>query len=127
MHKKGVNPKDLVGVTKAPVSMVPPTAILQQSRALAVGVAKYGWANWRDYPVQRLVYLEAALRHIYADLDGETIDPETGVPHIAHACAGLDILMDAEANGMCVDNRTKPGAFSVLSRRLYPGKKRKAS
>jgi hypothetical protein len=121
----GVNPKDRVGVTKAPVSLVPPTAILQQARALAVGAAKYGRANWRDYPVQRVVYLEAALRHIYADLDGETIDPETNVPHIAHAAAGLDVLMDAEANGMVVDNRPKTGSYAKMAAKFYPPKENK--
>lgn len=118
----GTNPKDRVGITKAPVSLVPPVAILQQARALAVGANKYGRANWRDHPVQRVVYLEAAMRHILADLDGETIDPETGVPHIAHAAAGLDVLMDAEANGMVVDNRPKKGAYAVKASEFYPPK-----
>lgn len=119
--QNGVNPKDLIGVTKAPLSLVPPVSILQEARALAVGAQKYGPYNWRDYPVQSMVYVEAALRHILAYMDGETIDPETGVHHLGHAKAGLGILLDAETTGI-VDNRPKAGHFADKAREFYPSK-----
>lgn len=118
----GINPKDLIGVTKAPVALVPPVAIIMTARAMAVGAKKYGEANWREIPIKRRVYLEAALRHIYAALDGEEIDPETDCPHIAHVCAGMSILMDADANGASIGWKTVPGKAADVMRKLYPPK-----
>jgi hypothetical protein len=114
INTPGANPKDLVGATKTPLALVPVGAIVQVAGAFAVGAKKYGPHNWRSYPVQRMTYLEAALRHIYADIDGETIDPETGQPHVAHAVAGLMILLDAIACDSHVDNRPPKGAAAAL-------------
>lgn len=104
-----VNPKDLIGATKAPLGIMPWTGIVQMGPVFAVGAEKYGPLNWREYAVQRVTYLEAALRHILADLGGETVDPETGLLHIAHAAAGLCILLDALAVNSTKDNRPLPG------------------
>jgi Domain of unknown function (DUF5664) len=123
------NPKDLVGATKAPLDYFPAVAILQGSRAMMLGAQKYGRANWRDYPVKRTICLGAALRHILADLDGETIDPETitadnpqGTPHIALALAGLGIMLDADSIGNLIDDRPAKGGYADLARKLFPPK-----
>lgn len=124
------NPKDLIGVTKAPLDLFPPVAILQGSRGMASGAKKYGRANWRDHAINRTVYISAALRHLMADLDGETIDPETisadnpeGTPHLAMALAGIAIALDADAIGNLIDDRPKAGGYAALARKLFPGKK----
>jgi hypothetical protein len=126
------NPKDLIGVTKAPLDYFPPVAILQASRAMKHGADKYGRANWREKAIKRTIYLGAALRHIAADLDGETIDPETitlecpnGVPHIALAVAGLGIALDADAIGNLIDDRPTKGGYADLARKLFPPKESK--
>jgi hypothetical protein len=104
------NPKDLVGAKKAPLALVPPLAIVQASAVLALGASKYGPYNWRDYPVEKVTYLEAILRHTLADLDGQNIDPESGQPHAAHIMAGASIILDAAGFDTLVDNRKISGA-----------------
>ena len=109
-----MNPKDLVGAKKAPVGLVPPALMIGAAEALAVGADKYTPYNWRDYPVQAMTYVEAALRHLFAYWDGETFDPETGIMHVKHAVAGLAILLDCYENGTLVDNRPKPGPAAKM-------------
>lgn len=120
-HKKnaaqvGINPKDLVGATKAPLGLLPWTALIQVAPVFALGAAKYGPYNWRERgkPVQHMTYVEAAFRHLAAYVDGETTDPESGVSHLAHAVAGLLILLDASAVGNSKDNRPTPGVAAEL-------------
>jgi hypothetical protein len=107
--EEGVNPKDLIGVTKSPLRFVPPAGIAQAAKVMALGAKKYGPYNWRDYPIQNMVYVEAMLRHLYAYMDGQTIDPESGCNHLAHVAAGALIALDAEASGTLKDSRPKGG------------------
>ena len=110
----GVNPKDLIGRTKAPLRLVPAALSVYVSIVQALGAAKYGVYNWRNFPILRTVYLEAALRHILLALDGEDADPETGVPHEAHVAACMAIILDAMTVGKLVDDRHKTGKVSGL-------------
>lgn len=107
----GLNPKDLIGATKSPLGLIPWTALVQVAPVFALGARKYGAYNWRTpgQPVQHMTYVEAAFRHLAAYTDGQTIDPESGSSHIAHAICGLLILLDAAAVGNAVDNRPTPG------------------
>jgi hypothetical protein len=107
----GLNPKDLVGAVKTPLGLLPWTALVQVAGVFAVGAKKYGAYNWRTkgQPVQHVTYVEAAFRHLAAYMDGQTIDPETGCNHLAHAACGLLILLDASAVGNSIDNRPTPG------------------
>ena len=108
------NPKDLLGLKKPPLRLVPPTALIYLSRVMGLGAAKYGPYNWREKAVRYTVYLEAAMRHILTALDGEEIDPESGMPHAAHAMACMAIVLDAKATGNLIDDRPKPGATARL-------------
>lgn len=54
-------------------------------RVLEVGARKYARDNWRKVPDAVNRYRAAALRHLAADALGEINDPETGLPHLAHA------------------------------------------
>lgn len=114
----GVNPKDLLGLKKPPLRLVPPAALLYMSRVMALGAEKYGPYNWRTKKIRRTVYLEAAMRHIVQALDGEDTDPESGMPHEAHAATCMGILLDALATGTLVDDRPTPGAAAELIREL---------
>ncbi len=108
------NPKDLIGLTKPPLRLVPPALMLYVSRVMGLGAKKYGAYNWREKQVRKTVYLEAALRHILQALDGENADPESGQPHEAHAASCMGILLDAAANGNLIDDRSAPGPASRL-------------
>jgi hypothetical protein len=54
-------------------------------RVLTVGARKYADHNWQKVPEARRRYFAAALRHLVAWERGERADPETGLPHLAHA------------------------------------------
>lgn len=108
------NPKDLLGFKKPPLRLVPAALIIQTARAMALGAKKYGPYNWRDKKVRRTVYLEAAMRHILCALDGEDLDPESGVPHEAHAAACMGIILDAMQIDAMIDDRPLPGAAAKL-------------
>lgn len=112
----GLNPKDLVGAKKAPLTLVPPSAIIAIAEAMGNGAAKYGPFNWRDQPIQVRTYVEAALRHLYAYLDGQWAAEDTGISHLAHAMAGLAILYDATSLGSIDDNRSSGTAHHELRR-----------
>lgn len=85
---------------------------------MALGAEKYGPYNWREKEVRYTVYIEAAMRHLYSALDGEDNDPESGVPHVAHAAACAGIILDAMATGKLVDDRPTPGAAPKLIKEL---------
>ena len=123
------NPKTLMGRQKLSVlSVVPPASILREAEAMHYGAhlaprkggtKGYGPYNWRDDPVEVMIYVDACMRHLFAYVDGEGTDPESGVTHLGHAKACLGIIVDAEANGTLIDNRPavrKSAASSLLNR-----------
>lgn len=111
------NPKDLVGLKKPRLSLVPPAGMVYAALAMANGADKYGPYNWREKKVQLMIYLEAAQRHILSFQDGEEIARDSGVPHLGHALACLLIIIDALETGNLVDNRPKAGPMADLIER----------
>jgi len=101
------NPKTVFGEAKAKISDVPTIGILAMGRVFAFGARKYGRFNWREHEVSSSVYYDAAFRHLAAWFDGEDLDAETGLPHLAHVMACCNILMDAELHCKFNDNRPK--------------------
>lgn len=101
---KNFNPKDLIGVTKVPVHLVSPIAIVQESLANFLGATKYGTANWRCKDTHASVYYAAALRHLFLWWCGEDMDSD-GTPHLANARCCLAIIMEGEAIGNMKDDR----------------------
>ena len=70
---------------KPMVSLVEPNYTLGVARVLTFGAEKYGKNNWKEATeedIQR--YKDALYRHWLAYLDGEEIDPESGLPHLDH-------------------------------------------
>lgn len=110
----GINPKDLLGMKKPPLTLVPAALPIITAMVMKLGAHKYGPYNWRLNAVRRTVYLEAAWRHILSALDGEDADPESGMPHEAHAAACMAIVLDALVTGNLVDDRPTPGVAAKL-------------
>jgi len=99
------NPKDELGTAKAPLHLIPNTALVAMSMAFLEGREKYGQYNWRITGVRASVYQAALLRHMMAWFDGEDIDPDSGLPHLHKAIACLAILIDADVLGVLEDDR----------------------
>lgn len=108
------NPKDLVGVTKSRLDLVPPALAILAAPAMALGAKKYGPYNWREKPVKLSVYLGAIRRHESAYFDGEDVDPESGYTHLSHMAACLGIIADAAAIGKLIDDRPTPGGAAAM-------------
>jgi hypothetical protein len=59
-------------------------ALEEIARVMDYGATKYKRYNWRGgIHIMRL--MNAALRHLFAFIDGEDFDPESGLSHLAHA------------------------------------------
>lgn len=99
------NPKDALGTAKAPLHLIPNTALVGMSMAFLEGREKYGQYNWRVTGVRASVYQAALLRHMMAWFDGENTDPDSGLPHLWKAIACLAILIDAAELGVLEDDR----------------------
>lgn len=112
------NPKDLLGILKPDLSLVPPAAILHEAMAMMDGAKKYGPYNWRDKKVRAMVYLAAGMRHMQQLLDGENFDPKSKVHHAGHARACLGIYLDAMSTGNLIDDRPTKGAAGELIRQF---------
>lgn len=101
MTTKETNPKDRIGVTKSPLSVIPATSLHYLGLAMLEGALKYGRHNWREAGIRYSVYYDAVMRHMNAWWEGEDIDADSGLPHPVKAMACLCILADAmlENNG----------------------------
>ena len=108
------DPKGEAGSKKAPMWLLPPVALEQTAWVAKLGAEKYGPFNWRKTGVCATTYVSAIMRHLNAWRDGEDLDPESGISHIAHIATSCNILMDAEACGTLQDDRNKRTA--VLTR-----------
>jgi len=108
------NPKTVIGATKVPLHLVPPSAIHFLALAFKDGAKKYGPYNWRDHTVSASVYFGAAKRHLDAWWDGETLSSDALVHHLAHTMACCAIVLDAMTVGKLNDDRPTPGAASSL-------------
>ena len=77
-------------------SLVPPFFIDAVAQVLTLGAKKYSPENWKLVPDAKIRYKDALLRHIYAYLQGETHDSETGLHHLAHATCCIAFLFELE-------------------------------
>lgn len=70
-----------------------------------LGAEKYGPYNWRETGVCATTYVAAIMRHLNAWRDGEDLDPESGISHIAHVACSCNILLDAQHCNTLQDDR----------------------
>lgn len=101
------DPKGAAGALKAPMWLLPASALQQTAWVHGLGAAKYRAYNWRETGVCASTYISAIMRHLDQWRDGEDIDKESGKSHIAHIAASCNILMDAQHCGKLVDDRSK--------------------
>lgn len=92
---------------KPPLSLIPRMALEAEARVLDFGRDKYGAHNWREGMSLSRLY-DAAMRHLAAAADGEDLDPETGLPHEAHARCCLGFILELKETHPEMDDRYKP-------------------
>lgn len=108
LNDKPSNPKDIIGSNKIPLGLVPATTMAYLAVGHAEGHLKYGLVNWREAGVRFSIYIDACLRHLQKVKEGEWVDAETHVPHLASAGTCISILIDAHHAGKLIDDRPKP-------------------
>lgn len=76
--------------------LIPWQALEEVTKAFQFGLAKYDVDDWRHVKGYRRKYLSSTWRHVRDWMKGETRDPESGLHPLAHAGAGLLILLARE-------------------------------
>lgn len=102
---KATNPKDAVGIRKAPLSTVPSGVMAEVGVAMLEGACKYGRHNYRIAGVRASVYYDALMRHMLAWWEGEDLDPDSNLSHVTKAITTLVVLRDAMMQDMLTDDR----------------------
>ncbi|QHJ84311.1 MAG: hypothetical protein [Caudoviricetes sp.] len=74
-------------------SLLPLKQVWDIVAVLEFGAKKYAPDNWQKVPDAENRYFDAAMRHLCAWRSGEKRDPETNLPHLAHAACCLLFLM----------------------------------
>lgn len=83
--------KDTLGKPKP--TMIYYSLIKEISLVREYGIKKYGSKDtWRTTDPQD--HLEAAIRHLYKHAEGETLDSESGISHLAHAASNIMFLIE---------------------------------
>lgn len=117
---KSTNPKDAVGIAKAPLSTVSAPVLAELGVAMMEGALKYGRHNYRTIGVRSSVYYDAVMRHMMAWWEGEDIDPDSELSHVTKAIASLVVLRDAMLQEILTDDRpprAKQGWLAKLNAR----------
>ena len=81
---------------KPKMHLLPSKATLEVAKVLTFGANKYDEENWRKLDNLQSRYTSGALRHIFAHMDSEDIDPESGLSHLAHAICCLLFKLEIE-------------------------------
>lgn len=90
VHKSNGTAAIKLDESKPPISLLHRDFLEGTAQVMGFGAGKYGVHNWcKGLEHSRL--LDACLRHLIAIIDGEDIDPESGLPHRHHACASLNM------------------------------------
>ena len=73
-----------------------PNALEQVAQILTFGAKKYADHSWQTVPSGKARYKAALLRHLTAHAKGEINDPESGMPHLAHAACNALFILELE-------------------------------
>ena len=101
----GDDPKGFIGLVnpsigkkndqgKTRMDLIPFGSLEEIAKVLTFGAKEYGPDNWKRVEDSVARYEAALLRHITAYKKGEMNDPDSGLPHLAHAGCCLMFLME---------------------------------
>ncbi len=91
---------------KVRFELLPAEATLERAKAFTHGAQKYPANNYR-VGTEWSRYIGAVHRHLNAWQLGEDLDPESGLSHLAHAGACVDMLLTLAMSGAGTDDRFK--------------------
>jgi len=120
MNTQYNDPKGAAGALKTPLGLIPSYAMEQTAWVHKFGAERYGAYNWRKTGVCASTYVNAILRHLNAWRDGETLDPESGISHLAHVACSCNILLDAGFCGTLQDDRNTTPPNTAVSKMDKP-------
>lgn len=109
------DPKQEAGMRKVPFQTLPMAVLAEMAVAHGEGAAKYGRHNWREGRVIASTYYGATLRHLCAWIEGEDIDPDSGLSHLTKAMTSLAVLRDAQIQGTAIDDRPRPSPPDLIA------------
>lgn len=89
---------------KPDFSLLSSVSMNELAKVLTFGKEKYAAHNWRKgITLTRLN--AAAMRHIFAHNNGEDLDSETGLSHLAHAMCCMMFAIELQKTRSDVDDR----------------------
>lgn len=84
--------------------MLPPDPLIDIARVLDFGAQKYASYNWTN-GIRYSRIFGSLLRHLFAWWKGEDNDPETNLPHLAHAGCNILFLLQYARTRRSFDDR----------------------
>jgi len=94
---------------KPRMDLIPGVALTQLGAVLEYGARKYDEDNWKRHELADGAkrHYGALLRHLVAYKDGEALDPESGLHHLAHALANVVFVLWAENERAAMPTRAR--------------------
>lgn len=89
---------------KPRMDLLDPLWLEEVAKVMTFGATKYAAHNWRK-GISFSRVIAALLRHTFAILRGEDVDPETGLLHSAHASCNLMFLTNYYTHRKEFDDR----------------------
>lgn len=99
------NPKDKVGSLKYPMHFVSRLVMGWVGVAMLEGALKYGGHNYRVAGVKASVNTTAIQHHLDAFHEGQDIDPDSNIHHLAKLIAAATVLYDGILQRNWIDDR----------------------
>ena len=91
---------------KVRYDLIPADSLHKLAEVYTFGARKYADENWRKGMSWKRIF-GAIMRHSWAWFRGEDNDPESGLPHLAHAAWGFFTLMHFSDHCKKYDDRIK--------------------
>jgi len=80
-------------------ALIPPGVLDPVVKVLTLGAEKYSGDNWMRVDDCGRRYYSALMRHLEAWRSGESTDPESGLPHLAHVVCNAFFLLWFDMRG----------------------------
>lgn len=92
---------------KLKFGLIPAEAEAMVAAVLTIGAIKYAPGNWKKIGDIETRYYDACRRHLNSINSGKDFDPETGLPHSAHAICCLLFILQSEIETKIGKENTK--------------------